>query len=398
MEQIIMNGPATRRTHTKSRRGCFQCKQRHVKCDETRPNCSACARRSLSCSYPAPKQYRTPLASFAKEERRNTDPHKRSAMAEATAESPAARLSRLDEMRLFYHFLTITCRTLSRNEEDHAFWSSTVPQAATSYAHVMDALLALAALHMASSDATAEPSKDWLKTALEYHTAALTFLRGNLSSNDTDQPEDADASAICSVCILIFTTAYPNVSTDCQDEDSLNEILEIRMMLKGTRYLSHSNGSLHDQYNSHGNKPKDSLQVINEEEEADQNLRELHREIMERLREVRAEIDRSNHPYTPVLRDTYQLLEEAIGAWPANIGSIRWTLEISDEYLDLLREGDWLARVLLLLHGLGMHLSSRRWCTRNSGKRLVRSILTAVRAVPAQWVNLITWVERCLDI
>ncbi|PYI28059.1 hypothetical protein BP00DRAFT_273831 [Aspergillus indologenus CBS 114.80] len=268
----------------------------------------------LSCSYPAPKQYRTPLASFAKEERRNTDPHKRSAMAEATADSPAARLSRLDEMRLFYHFLTMTCRTLSRNEEDHAFWSSTVPQAATSYAHVMDALLALAALHMASRDAPAEPSKDWLKTALEYHTAALTFLRGNLSSNDTDQPEDADASAICSACILIFTTAYPNVSPDGHDEDSLNEILEIRMMLKGTRYLSHSNDSLHNQYNSHGNKPKDSLQLINKEVEADQNLRELH----------------------------------------------------SDEYLDLLREGDWPARVLLLFHGLGMHLSSRRWCTRNS--------------------------------
>lgn len=82
----------------------------------------------------------------------------------------------------------------------------------------------------------------------------------------------------------------------------------------------------------------------------------------------------------------------------SNIGSMRWTLEISDEYLDPLREGDWLARVLLLFHGLGMHLSARLWCTRNPGRRLVRSMLTTVTDVPAQWANLITWEERSLKI
>lgn len=40
------------RQHTKSRRGCFTCKRRKVKCDEGRPVCSACRNRATTCAYP----------------------------------------------------------------------------------------------------------------------------------------------------------------------------------------------------------------------------------------------------------------------------------------------------------------------------------------------------------
>ncbi|KAK0665460.1 hypothetical protein QBC41DRAFT_358824 [Cercophora samala] len=40
-----------RRGHTKSRRGCVQCKSRHVKCDEGRPACSLCIVSSRQCSF-----------------------------------------------------------------------------------------------------------------------------------------------------------------------------------------------------------------------------------------------------------------------------------------------------------------------------------------------------------
>ncbi|CAG9939862.1 unnamed protein product [Clonostachys rosea f. rosea IK726] len=40
-----------RRSHTKSRRGCIICKQRKVKCDETRPRCRRCAYGDRPCSY-----------------------------------------------------------------------------------------------------------------------------------------------------------------------------------------------------------------------------------------------------------------------------------------------------------------------------------------------------------
>ncbi|EGX51581.1 hypothetical protein AOL_s00054g280 [Orbilia oligospora ATCC 24927] len=43
--------PRTRRFHNKSRAGCRGCKERRIKCDEGRPICSNCIRRSAACEY-----------------------------------------------------------------------------------------------------------------------------------------------------------------------------------------------------------------------------------------------------------------------------------------------------------------------------------------------------------
>lgn len=42
----------SRRGHFKSRLGCYSCKRRRVKCDESRPECSPCRRLGLHCVYP----------------------------------------------------------------------------------------------------------------------------------------------------------------------------------------------------------------------------------------------------------------------------------------------------------------------------------------------------------
>ncbi|KAL4885889.1 hypothetical protein BJY04DRAFT_214086 [Aspergillus karnatakaensis] len=42
-----------RRPHRKSREGCAKCKQRRVKCDETRPRCQKCEKLGLECIYEA---------------------------------------------------------------------------------------------------------------------------------------------------------------------------------------------------------------------------------------------------------------------------------------------------------------------------------------------------------
>ncbi|KAL5593603.1 hypothetical protein FOBRF1_012705 [Fusarium oxysporum] len=48
----------TRISHTKSRKGCQQCKKRKVKCDEQRPACFNCSRLQEECKYlpPPPKK------------------------------------------------------------------------------------------------------------------------------------------------------------------------------------------------------------------------------------------------------------------------------------------------------------------------------------------------------
>ncbi|KAK3682408.1 hypothetical protein B0T22DRAFT_494126 [Podospora appendiculata] len=58
-----------RRKHTKSRRGCTECKRRHMKCDETHPVCIGCSLAGLKCPFsssvpalPLPSTARSSLA------------------------------------------------------------------------------------------------------------------------------------------------------------------------------------------------------------------------------------------------------------------------------------------------------------------------------------------------
>lgn len=45
--------PIPRKGHTKSRRGCFNCKRRRIKCNERHPECNHCIKAGLQCDYPA---------------------------------------------------------------------------------------------------------------------------------------------------------------------------------------------------------------------------------------------------------------------------------------------------------------------------------------------------------
>ncbi|KAH6844510.1 hypothetical protein B0I37DRAFT_164637 [Chaetomium sp. MPI-CAGE-AT-0009] len=49
--------------YTKSRTGCLRCKQRRVKCDETRPSCKACLRHGIECSLSNQLDVTSPAAS-----------------------------------------------------------------------------------------------------------------------------------------------------------------------------------------------------------------------------------------------------------------------------------------------------------------------------------------------
>lgn len=69
----------------KTRRGCFNCKRRRVKCSECRPECQGCRRLGMHCVYPA-----------------TTLPQVRQSIASTTAR---VNLS-LDHLRFFHHFLT----------------------------------------------------------------------------------------------------------------------------------------------------------------------------------------------------------------------------------------------------------------------------------------------------
>lgn len=62
----VRRRPIPRKGHTKSRNGCYNCKRRKVKCQETLPECGHCARIGLVCEYPpSPQRLQSPSPSMA---------------------------------------------------------------------------------------------------------------------------------------------------------------------------------------------------------------------------------------------------------------------------------------------------------------------------------------------
>ncbi|EJT69375.1 hypothetical protein GGTG_12994 [Gaeumannomyces tritici R3-111a-1] len=115
-----------RRGHTKSRRGCFNCKRRRIKCQENRPACGHCVKTGLKCEYPA------------------------AALVVVHQPRHQAPVFTLQDMRFFQHFL-LRCYPHQPLNND-AVWTHEVPCLSQEHDYLMHAVLGLAASDLAQDD------------------------------------------------------------------------------------------------------------------------------------------------------------------------------------------------------------------------------------------------------
>ncbi|KAJ5288590.1 hypothetical protein N7478_001620 [Penicillium angulare] len=371
-----------RRCHTKSRRGCVQCKERHVKCDERRPTCSLCVRRGLSCIYVAPRPRKRPSSNGGSPKNNGSD--RASSHSSGSDPDGFSRLPRLKEMSLFYQCCESTLPSISKDEKGGQFWEK-VPQFAVTHDHVMDSLLALAALHLASEQVDRGEIPSWLETALTYQTHATTGLRQDLATN----PQNIEASFICSSIILILVTAYPGICWDDAPTDPLSEILTLRSILSGAAFLwiqmvGPESGWLDDWVYREGNN---RLVVARA------------KTILMKFRTLAPIIEANPGPNSQIYRETYTLLLRSLETWPSGQGSLVWPIRVSEEFMTLVQQGDWTALIFILFHGLDRHLSSQKWYARDSGKRLVHGVIRKFgTTIPLEWMDMVDWVGRVVEV
>ncbi|KAL2135768.1 hypothetical protein VTI74DRAFT_6973 [Chaetomium olivicolor] len=129
MTITVRRRPIPRKGHTKSRRGCLNCKRRKVKCQETRPECSNCTRIGLVCEYP--------------------DSRAQSSLSMVPAPSTPLQstptMFTAADMRFFHHFLVAAYPPLPIMRDD--IWRE-VAVLSHSYDYLMHAMLGLSASHL----------------------------------------------------------------------------------------------------------------------------------------------------------------------------------------------------------------------------------------------------------
>ncbi|KAI1476565.1 hypothetical protein F4774DRAFT_420636 [Daldinia eschscholtzii] len=194
-----------RRGHTKSRRGCYNCKKRRIKCQETRPACAHCTKTGLKCEYPAvPQVVHQPQQHIP--------------------------LFSLLDMRFFQHFL-FTCFP-HQPIGNEAVWTHEIPCLAQNYEYLMHAILGLAASDLMSQD----PSL--VTSAMSHRLKAIRAIKKTL--NDVPKSNTfEEGNALVATC---FALTFQSVIL----EDGMAEfmtfcrgimLVAIQMWTSNTKFL-----------------------------------------------------------------------------------------------------------------------------------------------------------------
>ncbi|KNB16880.1 hypothetical protein FOXG_14900 [Fusarium oxysporum f. sp. lycopersici 4287] len=143
-----------RRSHTKSRSGCRECKRRKVKCDERLPSCFNCARRGMACSLTPSRQSSQntkPVRRTGLDDREtNLSPYSLSVAGIWTASMPSPSLDfQTHGLELMHHYSTITANTLALRLDMQHIWRIVLPEMSYNTPFLSHGLLSVAALHKA---------------------------------------------------------------------------------------------------------------------------------------------------------------------------------------------------------------------------------------------------------
>ncbi|KAI1657427.1 hypothetical protein F4813DRAFT_389604 [Daldinia decipiens] len=200
-----------RRGHTKSRRGCYNCKRRRIKCQETRPACAHCTKTGLKCEYPAvPRVIHQPQNQVL--------------------------LFSLQDMRLFQHFLQ-TCFP-HQPLGNETIWTHEIPCLSQNYEYLMHAILGLAASDLMSQD------PNLVTFAMSHRLKAIRAIKKALSEVPKSNTFE-EGNALIATC---FALTFQSVVL----EDGMAEfmtfcrgitLVSIQMCTRNTKFLFRN---LHD--------------------------------------------------------------------------------------------------------------------------------------------------------
>jgi hypothetical protein len=187
----------TRRSHKKSRAGCFTCKHRKIKCGEQKPKCANCVLKSLDCLYPTiPTDSSSTTTSSSKRNHTTKDAACTTTASPTSASNALTKPSFLSssyhsptftllDMRFFHHFLTTAYPHLPLGN-DHV-WVNEIPQFAESQPYLMHALLSLGASHLGRLTGV-----DYRRESLTHRGKAIAGLNRALSSGAGGADGDVD--------------------------------------------------------------------------------------------------------------------------------------------------------------------------------------------------------------
>lgn len=376
-----------RRTHTKSRLGCSQCRKRRVKCDEQVPRCSSCFQRGESCVYlrfptnstsiTAVKTSTPPVSSTSPSETGTAQESPApTATVQNNVEDALRSPGRVRELELLHHWCLRTSKDFTPDLVD--LFQDYLVKVAFNNAHLMNALLALSSFHIACETNDPATSRDFTSTGMGYHTRAVAGLRAVLGSL---APENCDpvfaSSTLIMVCVMIspFLPVGPSRTFNFTAE----AILPLADILRGlglvieTSQRKVQQGPLSGIFNvAWPSLPHSTVSPI-----------------LEDLRRFNASI--SDAATAPVFEHAIQALQKKI---LDNTAVFPWIALAGMEFVEHLRLQNTVALAVFMVWGALMHMADDQWWARFSGKNLVNETSAILCSKGDEFTGIIAWCRR----
>jgi len=234
----------SRKPHSKSRRGCIECKRRHTKvwshqslefkfltvffqCDEQYPRCSTCSRLEIHCTWPNwkprnestlspnPVDVSTPglITSFNNISKSLRD---HSEISEDLA---------IDDLKLLHHFTTKTYATLDSVVSQQDIWRESVIQIGFQHPFLLRGILGISALHLATLNPDLSVNFA-IQASNQYNRALLDFR--NVLHNVGEENCVAVFAFSCITVVHAFAVAQVH-----QPQDPISDFLNCMRLVQG---------------------------------------------------------------------------------------------------------------------------------------------------------------------
>jgi len=272
---------------------------------------------------------------------------------------------------------------ISRHDGDSNIWQNMPFYDGMTYPFVLDAVLAVAALHKAYMEP--QSNEQYTSACLFYQSQCLRAYHSQLSDINTD---NCHAMFAVSALINVLTIAMSRGSTSLVATSPLETLFTTFKLLRGIQVVLHGN---FDRVRSAHYKDIFAVPDIPPNATVSPEVAHATKELLRLASDEtnEAEPDRIEMYKTSIttLQDHFLQVEQV-----HNFGAvIAFPLALSETATELLRARDPMMMLIFVHYGvLYLHVHERWWAY-NFGCRLIWELSDALHALNASWLPLTSW-------
>jgi hypothetical protein len=258
-----------------------------------------------------------------------------------------------------------------------------VPGEATAHSCLMHGLLAVSALHLNQFDL--KDRNRYRTVAVRYQNLAIPPLRA-LLSNANEQ--NCEAIFVVATLVMVFAFAFPRLPGGSQNFDPVKEILTVFELMSGVTAVTDmtwhwiAKGKLGPllRLASLDERVLRSPEPLPEDVEAAIKQLELHNGTLIQS-ESKAKI------YGSAI-GKLRMTCKAVTLNPNDPGfGLLWLGMVKRPYIDLLRNSDQMALVILAHYGVVLHSARDVWYSRDWGYQLVKAVYGKLHSKWRPWIQ-----------